>query len=78
MRKVRTSGSKGDGTDIPGETAWNAVVRKALGNGNRTLPLMPFSRASSMDTQRSIPRLCTTTISGASGESRGSRIRMAS
>jgi len=37
------------------------------------LPLMPFSRASSMDTQRSIPRLCTTTISGSSGDAKGSR-----
>ena len=57
IRKVRISGSKGDGSGRSGRIRRKRSSKKAFGKGNAMLAQMPLRRASAIDTQRSMPRL---------------------
>ena len=73
MAKDMISGSHGEDSGNSGIKRLNKSCRKALGNGKRQLAEIPLCLASSMEIQRSIPWLCTTMISGVSGEDSGVR-----
>jgi len=71
MRSVRLSLSKSGGCVIPGRMRENMSSTKVLGNGHLILEQMPCMRASSMESHRCMPRLCTTMSSGVSGDESG-------
>ena len=76
-RQVITSGLKQGGSGgHSGSTAANRVSTILVGKGKSQLAQTPMRRASSIESQRCIPLLCTTMVSllnGVNGAGRGAR-----
>ena len=69
---VIATGSKGDSSGRSGINFLKVFCKNRLGKRKEQLAQMLLCLASSMKTQRPIPLLCTTIISGETGEGSGS------